>query len=128
MQYKSYIIPPGTPFSMSTYSMHQNDMVFPSPETFDPSRWLPDPATGEMPVGPVGEKLLTRYLTPFLKGARQCLGMTLAYAELYILIANLFRRCDMELFETSDFDATMYSDQRVPFPHPDSKGVRVLVK
>lgn len=113
---------------MSTYSMHQNDMVFPSPETFDPSRWLPDPATGEMPVGPVGEKLLTRYLTPFLKGARQCLGMTLAYAELYILIANLFRRCDMELFETSDFDATMYSDQRVPFPHPDSKGVRVLVK
>ena len=30
--------------------------------------------------------------------------MNLAYAELYLVVAHLFRRFDMELFETSEWD------------------------
>jgi len=53
--------------------------------------------------------------------------MHLAYAELYIGLAIVFRRLEMKLFETTERDVEMYSDQFVPLPHPDSKGVRVLV-
>ncbi|CZR63111.1 related to trichodiene oxygenase cytochrome P450 [Phialocephala subalpina] len=124
--YGSYVIPPGTPFSMCQYYMHQNETIFPSPNTFDPSRWLADPVTGVMPTAPNG-KLLTRYLTSFSRGTRSCLGMHLAYAELYIGLANVFRRCDLELFETTTRDVEIHSEHFLPRAHPDSKGVRVLV-
>jgi cytochrome P450 len=54
--------------------------------------------------------------------------MHLAYAEMYICLANLFRRCRIELFETSEMDVKMHSEQFLALPHPDSKGVRVLIR
>jgi cytochrome P450 len=113
---------------MSIYYLHHNENVFPSSHTFDPSRWLSDPITGRPPLGPDDEKLLTRYLNPFSRGTRQCLGMHLAYAEMYICLANLFRGCRIELFETSEMDVKMHSEQFLALPHPDSKGVRVLIR
>ena len=35
----------------------------------------------------------------FTKGSRQCLGMHLAYAELYVMLAGLIRRTKFELRE-----------------------------
>jgi cytochrome P450 len=112
---------------MSIYHLHHNEIIFPSSHTFDPTRWLADPITGRPPLGPDGEKLLTRYLNPFSRGTRQCLGMHLAYAELYICLASLVRRCRLELYETSERDVRMWSEHFMPLPHPESKGVRVLV-
>ncbi|OKL60205.1 hypothetical protein UA08_04932 [Talaromyces atroroseus] len=40
LQYKDWIIPPGTPVSESSYFVHMDPSIFPSPESFDPSRWL----------------------------------------------------------------------------------------
>jgi dihydroneopterin aldolase len=53
---------------------------------------------------------------------------SLAYAELYLTIAGIFRQYELELFETSVEDIKMAHDFFSPFPRLDSKGVRVRVK
>ena len=89
--------------------------IFPEPECFRPDRW-------------VNNKHLERYLVAFGKGSRICLGINLAYAELFLTISTLFSRFDMELFETSLEDVVMERDFFVATPKVGSKGVRVLVK
>ena len=111
---------------MMISDVHWSPTIFPSPKTFDPSRWLADPVTGEMPLAPNG-KLLTRYLVAFSRGTRSCTGMHVAYAELYICLANVFRKCDMQLYETTVADVELHSDYFLPHAQPNSKGVRVLV-
>ncbi|KAH9002849.1 hypothetical protein EDB83DRAFT_2184826, partial [Lactarius deliciosus] len=36
-------------------------------------------------------------LVPFSKGPRSCIGINLAYCELYLVIASVFRRFDLTL-------------------------------
>ena len=85
----TYTIPAYTPFSQSTYIQHHNPQLFPDSHTFDPARFLTDKNTIDTQ--------LARFLTPFGKGSRMCLGMHLAWAELYIGLANVVRRVDLEL-------------------------------
>lgn len=49
-------------------------------------------------------------------------------AELYLATAGIFRRVDMELYETDRTDVEVKYDNFTPKPKLDSKGVRVLVK
>lgn len=64
----------------------------------------------------------------FSKGGRKCLGIELARAELYLLIAMVVRRFEMELWETDDGDVAFLHDYQVAMPKLGSKGVRFLVK
>lgn len=102
--------------------MHTNDVVFGEPDVFRPERWLNDAR------GPDGIKPLTNYLTVFGKGSRMCVGLNLAYAEIYIGLATLFRRHDLELYETTPRDVEFYTENLIISPWPGSKGVRALVK
>ena len=103
--------------------MHHSD-VFADSQTFNPDRWL-----NNKPVaGSDSQKPLSRYLVPFGKGTRNCLGHNLAWAELYIGLAHVFRRVDFELFETGRESVVMAREFFVPQPAPETKGVRVLVK
>jgi hypothetical protein len=43
-------------------------------------------------------------------------------------IASLFRRFELELYETDVSDVLLVHDFFLPSPKSDSKGVRVLVK
>ena len=52
---------------------------------------------------------------------------SLAYAEVYMTIANLFRRLEMELFETEEDDVRIVCDAIVGHPKKGSRGVRVKV-
>ncbi|KIK58359.1 hypothetical protein GYMLUDRAFT_695193 [Collybiopsis luxurians FD-317 M1] len=79
-------IPPGTIVGMSPYFMHMNPKVFSDPFTFNPDRWL---------VGDTREMMLD--FVPFSKGPRQCLGLNLAWSELYLILGNIFRRLDLSL-------------------------------
>lgn len=117
----TYTIPPNTPFSMSSYLTHHSPSIFPDSNTFNPDRWLNNPKT-------VHGKPLSRYLVSFSKGTRMCLGLHLAWAELYIGLANVFRRVDFELFETGREEVEMASEFFVPKPKAGSKGVRAVVK
>jgi len=57
-----------------------------------------------------------------------CVGMHLAYAQLYVVLANVMRRCELELFETEYKDVGFLRDMFVPLPAQGTKGLRVLVK
>jgi cytochrome P450 len=115
--FQDWVIPPGTPVSMTHMFTHQNENIFPEPLTFRPERWL----------GPDGPAL-KKYLTPFSKGTRSCLGMHLAQAELYMTIAALFRRFEFKVWETTQDDVKIVYDFFVPMPKRGAKGLHALVK
>ncbi|KAI4195466.1 MAG: hypothetical protein LQ346_003430 [Caloplaca aetnensis] len=80
---KDRVIPAGTPVSMTGLHIHDNASIFPAPYDFRPERWLP--------LDTAGQKLL-RFLVPFGRGSRQCVGMELGKAEFLTAVANVFRR------------------------------------
>ena len=121
--YGSYPIPPGVIFSSDIYSVHTNETIFPEPHKYIPSRWLNDPK------GPGGVKPLSRYQVAFSRGTRVCLGMQLAYAELYIIMATLIRRFDFDVCEgVEEADVGFVRDYILPGPRDGSQGLRVTVR
>ncbi|KAI0536737.1 cytochrome P450 [Xylaria digitata] len=121
LKYKDWTIPPNTAVSMDAYHMHMNETVFPNATEFEPDRWLGDPK------GPGGLRPLSSYMVSFSRGARNCLGMNLAWMELYVGLATIFRRHNLELFETTREDVDFIVDLARPMPKRGSKGVRVIV-
>lgn len=121
LQYGDWMIPPRTAVGMDAYHMHMNETVFPSPAEFQPDRWQGSPK------GPRDLRPLSSYMVAFSRGARNCLGLNLAWMELYVGLATIFRRHDLELFETSREDVDFIVDLAKPMPKWGSKGVRVLV-
>ncbi|KAF2100056.1 putative cytochrome P450 [Rhizodiscina lignyota] len=119
VRYRGYDIPPGTPVGMSPTLIHENADLFPNPKTFKPERWLD--ADGKRTVE------LTRYLMPFGRGTRQCIGMNLAWAELYMTLGTVFRRFDMKLYQTNLEDVEVVHDFFNGLPKDGAKGLRVLI-
>jgi cytochrome P450 len=76
--------PKQTVISMSNWFMHRDPTAFPDPDRFDPERWLDS--------DPSAVRLRERYLVPFSRGSRMCIGQALAMCELYVTIGTLFRR------------------------------------
>lgn len=125
LKYNDYIIPRRCEISMTTWHIANDASIFPDPTSFRPERWIHiDQTSGHS----YKNKELERYLVAFGKGARQCAGMNLAYAELYLTLAVIFRTFDMELFETDESDVTNKHTYLVPYPKFDSKGVRLKVR
>jgi hypothetical protein len=52
----------------------------------------------------------------------------LGKAEIYLTLATIFRRFDLELFETTRKDVDVKHDLFLPQPDSTSKGVKVLVR
>lgn len=113
---------PGIPVSMDAYHMHSSKTIFPEPLEFRPERWL------GKPKGPDGEHPLSHHLVPFSRGSRACIGMHLAHLELAVALATVFRRHELELFNTDRTDVDFAVDLVRPMPKWGSKGVRVIVK
>ncbi|KAI2015657.1 hypothetical protein LOY97_005520 [Ophidiomyces ophidiicola] len=112
--YRDWVIPPNTAVSMTNVDTLMNPKIFPDPQQFIPERWVNDPN-------------LERYFVPFGKGSRQCMGINLAMAELYIAIAMVFTRFSFELYDTTHSDVIMEHAYLVPYPRWDSKGIRARV-
>ena len=102
---------------MTAYFQHTDPAVYEDPFVFRPERWL-----GEV------TPQMNRNLVPFSRGSRNCIGMHLAYAEVTLMLAALFRpgAPKMELFETDESDVVAAHDFIVPLPRLDSKGIRVI--
>ncbi|KAF3057972.1 Trichodiene oxygenase [Daldinia childiae] len=134
--YRDYVIPPGVPVGMDIWTMHHNTVLFPDPYTFKPERWLGDPKVepellekaGYLPPLDGKTKPLTHYMVGFGKGTRMCVGMYLAYAEIYIGLATIFRRHELELYETSRKDVDIACEMILSLPWKGTKGIRVRVK
>lgn len=71
---------------------------------------------------------LGAFLMAFGRGARQCVGINLARAELCIALATIVRRFDFELVECDRRDVDMVHDLTVPGMERGRRGVRVLVR
>ncbi|KAM4064970.1 cytochrome p450 [Hirsutella rhossiliensis] len=106
LTYKDYVIPPGTPMSSSSYFIHRDASIFPDPERFDPDRW----ATAVQK-----EQNCKRYLTSFTRGSRACLGINLAYLELFQTIAHFVRRFDVHLYDTEPEDVRLTRDMTIGY-------------
>lgn len=70
---------------MTCYTYHQNPDYFPNASQFMPERWLDEKAAAEN----------DKHFIAFSRGSRNCIGMNLAYAELFYGFAYLFRRFEM---------------------------------
>ncbi|CAI7646069.1 unnamed protein product [Penicillium glandicola] len=116
--YKQWVIPAGTPVGMAAYSLHTDPKVYPEPFKFIPERWLDDYDTD-----------MNRNWVPFSRGSRNCLGMNLAYAEMYWAMAVMFRpnAPRFELFETDESDISQAVDFLMPLPKLDSNGTRITI-
>jgi cytochrome P450 len=121
-------IPAGTIVGMTAPIINRHPAWYDDPEVFRPHRYLENP------------KLIRRHFT-FSKGARQCLGMNLAYQELQTFTAGIFRKysiydsalqtqkgATLELFETGIDDVKTHADYVTPGLRPGSQGVRVLIR
>ena len=125
---KKWVIPAGTPVAMDATSCNLNEAYWKDAETFRPERWIENPR-------------LDRHLISFSKGTRICLGINLAYSELYVLLGGIIRRYDLydgtdtqtsptlALHDTTwEKDIKVRYDCLVPFPTKGSKGVQVKVR
>ena len=92
--------------------------IFPNPESYDPDRWLRAKEQGFR---------LERYFVSFSKGSRMCVGINLAYMELYMVVAMVMSRFEMENFETGVDDVRIARDFFVGVPKDGSNGVRAMV-
>ncbi|KAL9017054.1 MAG: hypothetical protein Q9185_005608 [Variospora sp. 1 TL-2023] len=119
IKYGAFVIPPGVPVGMDTVSMHNDETAFPDHASFIPERWLEKREDG---------KRLDKYFTSFGKGTRQCLGINLAYTELYMTIGTIFRRFELELFETTRETVQYGTDYFNAFPEKGRDGVKVTIK
>jgi len=74
--------------------IHHSPIIYPEPQAFIPERWL-SPTSTKLPYLPPRPPSITqanpKYLVPFSKGTRHCLSQPLAYAELYMTLANVLR-------------------------------------
>ncbi|TQS33798.1 hypothetical protein Golomagni_05847 [Golovinomyces magnicellulatus] len=107
LQYGDYAIPPGTPVAQSTYFVHTDSSVYPNPHSFDPDRWTRAAKEGVA---------LNRYLVNFTKGGRQCIGVQMAFTELYLTFARLVKTFEMDLHETSMEDVQIHHVRIVGYP------------
>ncbi|KAM3420674.1 hypothetical protein BST61_g3929 [Cercospora zeina] len=120
---KDWVIPTGTPISMTSVLIHHDEKIFPDAQDFRPERWLDETERNRV-------KKLDQYLFSFSRGSRQCVGMHVAYAELYLLLPALALRLfdRMELFETTKEQHVQWHHENVtPVPEKQEEGIRVLI-
>lgn len=119
-------LPEGSVVSMSAWDVHHDQRVFPSPEVFDPWRWIISDSDASGKADQVRER--ERYLVAFSKGSRGCVGQNLAMCELYCTIAAVFRRFgDLSLRVAPDFQAEdMEMTELVLGYHPNKRRFRIF--
>ncbi len=121
-----WTIPPGTPVGLTSVQIHHDEAIFPDSKKFSPERWL----DGK-------NRAIDKYMVSFTAGSRQCLGMDLAHAEMYLGLAAIWRMWGsreyrgkddvgiFELWETGIRDVEIESDAFLPIQQPGTKGIRV---
>lgn len=84
-----YGLPPGTVVGTQSWSSHRDGVVFPSPDTFMPDRWL------ESHTDPSQLSLMHQHLMPFGAGSRLCGGQNLAHLVIRVVVAAIVRNFDI---------------------------------
>ena len=93
-----HFIPGGTIISVYALAACDNPSNFAQPKRFTPERWL---TTDERPGWTRNDHLEASQ--PFSVGPRNCIGISLAYAETKLILARLLFRLNLELLD-DEFD------------------------
>ncbi|KAI0425845.1 trichodiene oxygenase [Xylaria sp. FL1042] len=99
--YGEWRIPAGNPVGMTPFLIHTDDDVYHEAKTFLPERWM----------NVDSKERSEKAFAPFSKGSRICLGMHLAWAELYIVVATLVQCFDFTFPNAVAEDFLCDSDQ-----------------
>lgn len=119
LQFGKWTIPPGTEVSEIPTLLVFDEESFPEPQKFMPERWLGDDSKTKI-------SKLSKLV--FGSGPRLCLGLNLAQAELFVTVASIFSKFDLELAGTTAKDVAIAHYSIGPVLPADSMGVRVRVK
>ncbi|KAI1504042.1 trichodiene oxygenase [Biscogniauxia marginata] len=101
LYYEKWCIPKGTPVGMTTLLMHRDENLYPQASLFNPERWM------DLELRKKSDKTFV----PFSRGTRNCLGMHLAWAELYLVTSALVMRFDFKFDGAGPKDVDIVSDQ-----------------
>ncbi|KAL6077185.1 hypothetical protein QOT17_002486 [Balamuthia mandrillaris] len=91
VQVAGYVLPKGTLIITNLFAAMMDEKIFEQPEKFVPERFLEDPQLDEKVIA-------------FGVGPRQCPGMLLAEAELFLAIANLMLRFSFVAASSSKYE------------------------
>src|SRR5271170_3421781 len=89
-------LPAGVVVGTPHYTIHHNPAYFPSPFTFNPSRWIAD-SSPSMTADSVA--LARSAFCPFSIGPRGCIGKGMAYTEVSTALARTLFLYDMRVGE-----------------------------
>lgn len=123
-KYGEWYIPARTNVSMSIPDLSHDEAIFPDSKEFRPERWLAERSEDDGS----NSKDLERYMVSFGRGTRSCLGINLAWTELYLTLGMLFRRFKFELLDPDVREVRMAHDFFIPVTPLEGKGVRVFVE
>ncbi|WP_197361778.1 cytochrome P450, partial [Streptomyces clavuligerus] len=74
-------LPAGTEVAFSPYALHRDPRHFPHPDAFWPERWQH-----------IGSGRPRSFFLPFGGGAHKCIGDSMAWTQLHITLATIYRR------------------------------------
>ena len=77
-----YSIPAGSMIYVSLYAIHRLPSLWPNPDRFDPDRFSPENCAGRPRFA----------FIPFAAGHRNCIGATMAVAELKLTVSQIAQR------------------------------------
>ncbi|OQD79251.1 hypothetical protein PENANT_c056G11126 [Penicillium antarcticum] len=107
-----------TPMSTSIYFVHHNPVISPDPHNFNPERWFK--ASEDFN--------LRKYLVPFTKGSRKCVGVNLVIMEIYLTVATYVRRFVLEIQSVDPGNIRVARDRVVGFPETGTLQICAKVK
>lgn len=103
--YKEYTFPPGTIISTSLMMVSKDPSIWGSDaEVFRPERWIGKENK---------DGRLDQWLVSFSKGTRVCPGLEIAWVEMRLLFAHIFRKFELSIDEKAkitDDDILTYHD------------------
>lgn len=89
------VIPPGTQFGVSLYSLLHNEEYFPDSYSFIPERFLP-PESAKSKEEEASRLNMQEAFVPFIVGPRSCAGKAMAYYEVSVVVAKTLWYFDFE--------------------------------
>lgn len=104
------VLPVGTQISCQPYSMHRIESVFENADLWIPERWLQKESESDHEYS-ARMTSMQRYMMPFGKGVRMCLGMQVALIEMKLALANLYWRFGSDICQ--DWCDVVESDAKV---------------
>ncbi|CAK4074756.1 unnamed protein product [Aphanomyces euteiches] len=104
---KQIFVPKGTVVAFSTAAMHRNSKYWSQPQVYLPDRFIEGTAAFAADRALRQGQGMTYFYMPFSAGAKNCIGMRFAMAELQVIVANLLLHYSFRLTENANVHPKM---------------------